>query len=106
MAQARKTKRAWGGKTLQRKSTRQKMKRECGSGCFLEPAKLAYPICRPTARKVCKPDCQGIRAAFSRARQQKNTAVAKKALAKAKQFGCGWFRTGEAAQKLAKRWGI
>ena len=64
-----------------------------GVSCFLkvETTKTGlkdygYPICN----KQGNPDCRGALAAFNRARQQKDTPVARKALRRGKQLGCGW----------------
>jgi hypothetical protein len=43
--------------------------------CFLGPKKT-FPICQ---RKTCKIDMRGIHAAYTRARQWKHSAVARKA---------------------------
>jgi hypothetical protein len=57
------------------KHERTTMLKRCGRMCFLGPNKT-FPICQ---RKTCKIDMRGIHAAFSRARQWKHTAVARKA---------------------------
>ena len=57
-------------------SQRRKMKRVCGSKCFLQPGKLAYPIC---PKGSCKINCKGLSAAYVRSRQWKKPHVSAKA---------------------------
>ena len=95
----------WKQAAPKTKARRRALLEKCGSGCFGDPKKLAYPICKPK-KGVCEVDCRGALAAFSRARQQKNAAAAKRALKAAKRSGCAWFHTGTSAQRLAKRWKI
>lgn len=53
------------------------MLQKCGTTCFLGPKK-SFPIC---TRHTCRVNPRGVHSAFSRARQWKHTAVAKKAKA-------------------------
>jgi hypothetical protein len=53
------------------------MLQKCGKKCFLGPNK-SFPIC---TRRTCRVNPRGVHSAFSRARQWKYTAVAKKAKA-------------------------
>lgn len=53
------------------------MLQKCGTKCFLGPKK-SFPIC---TRRTCRVNPRGVHSAFSRARQWKYTAVAKKAKA-------------------------
>ncbi len=98
--------RGWSKQEPSRVTTRRKMRKKCGSGCFLEPKKLKYPICAKSGANVCKPSCKGMAAAFNRARQQGRNDIAKKALRRAKRFGCSWQKTGAKAQELSRRWRV
>ena len=62
---------------------------KCGRKCFLQPGTLAFPIC---PKKSCKISCQGLRAAYARARQTKRPKVARLALIKACHAKCTWTR--------------
>ena len=74
------------------KAKRSKMKARCGPSCFLDPGRLAYPVCTP----ACKPSCDGLLAAFTAARGGRGAAprpdLAAKAVRKAKRAGCPWAR--------------
>lgn len=48
------------------KGQRGLMLKKCGPMCFLDPENKKYPVCETSK---CKPTCQGIRAAKSRAGQ-------------------------------------
>lgn len=91
----------WSEAEPERASTRRKMP----ASCFLKRTggQRKYPVC---PRGAAKPSCRGIMAAFNRARQQGDTAVAKKALRLAKRTKCPWFKTGKKAQELARKWKI
>lgn len=75
----------WAKKAPGKKSTRAKKLAACGTSCFLQPGRLAYPIC-PVGS--CEPSCAGLTAAYARARQRKSNVVAAKAKAKRKAL-CG-----------------
>lgn len=72
--------------------------RACGRTAFLDfnaydPAASRYPIVPKYARKgSCAPDCRGLRAAYARARQQGDQAIARKAIARAGKAGCAWAK--------------
>lgn len=53
--------------------------------CFLEPKERKYPVCRKGSSKI---DCQGLDAAFRRARLQKNDNVMRKASQKMRKMRC------------------
>ena len=64
---------------------RHALKKRCGTKCFLLPETEKFPICRAlnmsgsTRSTPCQIDCQGLRAAKSRARQWHYAAVGLKA---------------------------
>lgn len=88
-----------------KKAWTQADRRKMPKGCFLQPGERKYPFCKKGAKKV-KTDCRTALRAFSRARQQKQNATAKKALRKGVSAGCSWTETGAAAQRLRKRYGF
>jgi hypothetical protein len=92
----------WDKKKPKRITERRKMP----IGCFLDPKGLKYPVCPKGTRGKAKPTCQGVLAAFSRARQQHNQAVAKRAILLADGLGCPWVRTGGSAKKMAEKMGL
>lgn len=61
----------------------------CGRKAFLMPSKLKFPIMAKSG--ACAVDCEGLRAAYARAKQGKHSTVAKRALAKARTAGCTWY---------------
>lgn len=63
-------------KTSKNTSSRRHLYNKCGSKCFLLPSELKYPICN----SQCHINKEGVHAAYVRAREWKNDAVAKKAL--------------------------
>lgn len=72
------------------------VRQKCGVKCFLMPKTLGFPIC---AKDSCALSCQGLRAAFSRARQTHRSKVARKALIKACHLKCAWTRRREHCER-------
>lgn len=74
----RKTRSVTRGWSKQKPSTHERtlMYTRCVSKCFLGPKK-SFPIC---TRNTCRVNPRGVHSAYTRARQWKHTAVAKKAL--------------------------
>lgn len=56
-------------------------RRAMPKACFLVPGRRAYPICATGTRDRVQVDCGGLQAAYNRARQQGDTATAKRARA-------------------------
>jgi len=112
MARKRKRKnpdKGWAKSAPEHVGARRKLAKRCGKRCFADPKKLKYPMCdKPKKgerkKKMCSVDCRGALAAFSRARQYKNTTAAKNALKAGIQSGCSWTDTGQKAQELRKKW--
>ncbi|MEM2613619.1 MAG: hypothetical protein QXO15_05240 [Nitrososphaerota archaeon] len=81
-------------------SQRWEIKEKYGEKCFLKPAELGFPICNIYGQL----DCDGLRAAYVRARAlitasqkvgredlaKEYEAIAEKALTIAREVGCGW----------------
>lgn len=80
----------WRNAAPKKGAEREALKRSCGSGCYLLPEKLKFPVCARCLGQSCscKPDCRGIRAAEIRAKQHRYTEVAKKAAALKKKYNC------------------
>ena len=72
----------WRKRGPMRLSQRRKLPKRC----FLLPGKLGFPVC--TKRGVY--DCEGMRAAFARARQTQRPKVAREAAKLACKLGCKW----------------
>jgi len=66
---------------------REEMLKKHGPECFLRPETLSYPVCN---RKTGKYDCDGLRAAYVRARQQHDHEIEERAIKIAKKLKCGW----------------
>lgn len=81
----------WGKHKPITRGERRSSKKRCGRGCFLEPSLLKFPVC---PKGSCKPSCQGLMAAYMRARQWrgKYPRAAGKAISIAKRHGCPWSK--------------
>lgn len=88
----------WSKRSPRTREARRAVKAKCGTSCFLKPSgdggAGSFPICRnlKSSRGKCVVDCQGVKAAYTRARQFGHNAVAKKALKAACKAGCGWAK--------------
>ena len=70
---------------------RRRVADRCGAAkCFLRPSDLGYPIC--SVRSGCRPCCNGLLAAYSRAKAQRAYRISAKALRIAKRNSCGWAK--------------
>ena len=67
-----KTTKGWGKRAPKTQQQRRRLLERCGPRAFLDPANLKYPIMAKSGR--CVVDCQGLRAAKSRAGQMKSEA--------------------------------
>ncbi len=90
---ARSTK-GWSTSAPKKTTERWRAYKRCGAGAFLrfnrkDPAASGYPIVGKRARG-CKPDCRGLRTAYSRAKQFRQTKIAGKAIGIARRAGCAW----------------
>jgi len=82
----------WGEEKPEKRSERERVKKRCGSRCFLKPDTLGFPICQKleTAEDSCVIDCRGVLAAKVRASQWGYKDVAEVADAIGKQSKCEW----------------
>jgi hypothetical protein len=64
--------RGWSGEKPQRGTERHRMKKKCGSRCFLLPKSEKFPIC---PKSSCTPTCRGISGAKARSHQHKYTKL-------------------------------
>ncbi len=116
---ARKPARGWSAVKPRGRFQRIKILRACGGErCFLDPQRLAFPICQRCRGQVCscRADCRGLLSAFRRACQThcgwkragmrdiaaRRLATARKAVLRARREGCSWVRTGAAAQDILR----
>lgn len=86
----------WKRRAPSRLFQRRPLKAKCGSACFVGKG-TSFPVCQKlqTSKGKCVLDCQGLRAAFARARQTRRGKVAKAALRKACRAGCTWPKRSE-----------
>lgn len=69
-------------------SERRALLARCGTKAFLDPRKLKFPI---MAKKgPCVADCEGLRAAYARAKQYRHPTAAAKAKRLGKRAKCHW----------------
>ena len=73
-----------------RVTVRRKLLAKGGARCFLVPNRKApkYPVCDSRGQVTC----QGLWAAFNRARMNRKGLIRWKAMRKAKAKGCEWAR--------------
>ncbi len=81
--------RGWSSQSPKRGIERSRMKKKCGSKCFLRPKTNGYPICT----KNCIFSCKGLSSARNRAMQYKLITVQKSAERLAKISNCSWYKT-------------
>jgi hypothetical protein len=94
----------WSKSAPMTKRDRERLALRCKPAkCFAKPKTRSYPMCRKKSN-VCRVDCDGAKAAFSRARQQGDDQVAKVALKAGIKNGCSWTETGKSARAHAKKW--
>ncbi len=82
-------KRSWRKQAPKTIRERIAVRDRCGGKCFLQPGVMAFPIC---PKRSCKVSCQGLRAAYSRARQTHRQKVARAALIRACHMKCPWTK--------------
>jgi hypothetical protein len=87
--------RGWKKMSPKRGRERNLIMKQCGSSCFLEPKKLAFPICKAhrsrSGRASCKKSCKGLLSAYVRSRQWKHKSTSKKALRLSRKLKCKWL---------------
>jgi hypothetical protein len=84
---ARSTK-GWRRRAPHTKSERRALMARCGSKAFLDPKHLKFPIMAKNG--PCVPDCEGIRAAKSRAAQFHHRKAKAKATRLGSRAACHW----------------
>ncbi len=84
MAAKKKKRGSWSAKAPSKITERRKMPKSC----FLDRKGLKYPICPRGTRGKQKVSCQGLEAAYKRARQQGKKKLAAKARRLQKRHGC------------------
>ena len=79
----------WHDRAPKRGTPRHTLMNKCGSKCFLMPDTEGFPIC--ASSYTCEFDCDGILAAYRRAKQYKYPQVAETARLLATKQGCPWI---------------
>jgi hypothetical protein len=78
----------WRSQSPKRGKERSKMKKKCGSICFLRPKTNGYPICTSS----CKISCKGLAAAKIRSTQYKLISIQKYAEHLGRLNNCKWSK--------------
>lgn len=91
-------KKHWSELAPNSRQERQALFNRCGRVCFLDPENLKYPVCQYRT-KTCKPSPQGLAAARSRARLQKNMVILKKLSPRRRHVG--HLRTNHRTRRAA-----
>lgn len=86
-----KDRKGWPKRVPNRLFLRRPLKAKCGSKCFVGKG-TSFPVCQKLtySKGKCVLDCEGLRAAFARARQTGRKAVARRAVRKACRASCTW----------------
>ena len=84
---ARSTK-GWRRRAPKTPTERRELLARCGAKAFLDPKNMKFPVMAKTG--PCVVDCEGLRAAKSRARQYHHGKVATKASRMGKRAACHW----------------
>lgn len=77
---------SWRTRAPKTKGERSALYMRCGAKAFLDPTNLKFPIM--AKHGPCVPDCEGVRAAKSRAGQYHRGKIAKKAARISKRAAC------------------
>lgn len=88
---AARTVKGWGSRKPRRKRERGGLLARCGCRAFLDCSRLKYPFMSKASGK-CRVDCQGLRAAMSRAAQYHHPQLVAKARRIGHAAGCRWAR--------------
>jgi len=81
-------KRGWSRRAPKTKREREALYARCGAKAFLDPKNLKFPVMAKAG--PCKPDCAGVKAARSRAKQYRRGKIAGKAKRLASRAACRW----------------
>lgn len=82
------TTKGWRARAPKIPSERRELYARCGAKAFLEPKNLKFPVMAKTG--PCVVDCEGLRAALSRAKQYRHPKAAAKAKRLGKRAACHW----------------
>lgn len=82
------TTKGWKKRAPRTPHERRALLAHCGAKAFLDPKNLKFPVMAKSGR--CIVDCEGLRAAKSRARQFHHAKVAVKATRMGKRAACHW----------------
>jgi hypothetical protein len=82
------TTKGWRKRAPKTVSERRALLARCGSKAFLDAKNLKFPVMAKTG--PCVLDCEGVRAAKSRARQFHHGKVATKAVRMGRRAACHW----------------
>lgn len=82
------SKRSWSKRAPKTKREREALYARCGAKAFLDPKNLKFPVMAKSG--PCVPDCVGVKAARSRAKQYRHGKVAGKAKRLGKRAACRW----------------
>lgn len=72
---------SWAKRAPKTMKQRRALLARCGPRAFLDPANLKYPVMAKSG--ACRIDCAGAKAAYSRARQWRRKASARKVVGRA-----------------------
>jgi hypothetical protein len=84
---ARSTK-GWRRRAPKTKRERDALYTRCGAKAFLDPQRRKFPVMAKLG--PCVPDCEGVRAAYARAKQYKYGKAAGKAKRLGVRAACRW----------------
>lgn len=79
---------SWSARAPKTMRQRRALLARCGRRAFLDPANLKYPVMAKSGR--CVVDCEGLRAAKSRAGQHHKRKIKSKASRMASRAACCW----------------
>lgn len=82
------TTKGWRRRAPKTKREREALYARCGAKAFLDPKNLKFPVMGKTG--PCVPDCEGVRAAYSRAKQYRHRKAAGKAKRLGTRAACHW----------------
>jgi len=81
-------KRGWSRRAPKTKRQREALYARCGAKAFLDPKNLKFPVMAKSG--PCVPDCAGVKAAYSRAKQYHRGKTAGKAKRLGTRAACRW----------------
>lgn len=85
------TTRGWKQRAPKTPHERRALLARCGAKAFLDAQRMKFPVM--PKHGPCVPDCEGVRAAYARAKQYHHPKVATKATRLGKRAACHWSRS-------------